>query len=187
MSKKILCLIVLAALVSPLLAEDPVLPAMDKKVGAALLDSIARLFADMAAHGTGTKEDRLKRIEDFLVQSMNEAKKAKDLNQIDPVFFARYRRLLGIIKMTMAPDPAGILVPVLDQEIKRFVYEVLGEDYKGTGPGAIGQVANAIADEMVNLQLHMDNVETKAKLRKAFDEKFALDSPKKPPEDRTSF
>ena len=74
--------------------------------------------------------------------------------------------------MTMAPDPGGILVPVLDQELKRFVTEILGEEYKGTGPGAIGQVANAIADEIVNLQLHLDNVETKAKLRKAFDEKF---------------
>jgi hypothetical protein len=179
MMKKLLCLTVLVALAMPIWAEDPALPAIDKKVGTALLDSIARLFHDMATQGTGTKDDRLRRIEEFLIQSMQEAKKAKEQSQVDPVFFARYQRLLGVIKMTMAPDPGGILVPVLDQELKRFVYEVLGEEYKGSGPGAIGQVANAIADEIVNLQLHMDNFETKARLRKAFDEKFTGATPKK--------
>lgn len=177
MMKKLLCLIVLAAVAMPVWAEDPVLPAIDKKAGSALLDSIARLFRDMAAQGAGTKDERLQRIEQFLIQSMQEAKKAREQNQIDPVFYARYQRLLGIIKMTMAPDPGGILVPILDQELKRFVSEVLGEDYKG--PGAIGQVANAIADEIINLQLHLDNFETKAKLRKAFDDGFSLAAPKK--------
>ena len=103
---------------------------------------------------------------------MGEARKAKEQSKIDAVFYARYQRLLGIIKLVMAPDPGGILVPVIDQELKRFVTEVLGEEYKGTGPGAIGQVANAIADEIVNLRLYMDNVEIKARLRKEFDEKF---------------
>lgn len=179
MMKKLLCLIVLAALAMPVWAEDPIPPTIDKEVGAALMESMVQLFGRMAGQTVYTKEERLRAIEDFLVQSMNEAKKARDHNQIDPVFFVRYQRLLGIIKMTMAPDPAGILVPILSQEIKRFVYEVLGEEYKGTGPGAIGQVADAIADEMINLQLHLDNVETKAKLRKAFDEKFILTAPYK--------
>ena len=177
--KKILCLIVLAALAIPVCSEDPASPAIDKKVGAALMESMAQLFGRMAGQTVYTKEERLRAIEDFLVQSMQEAKKARDQNQIDPVFFARYQRLLGIIKLMMAPDPGGILVPIVDQEIKRFVYEVLGEEYKGTSPGAIGQVANAIADEMINLQLHLDNFETKAKLRKAFDEKFIFAAPKK--------
>jgi hypothetical protein len=177
--KKLLCLIMLAALAVPVWSEVPASPAIDKKVGAALMESMAQLFGRMAGQTVYTKEERLRAIEDFLVQSMQEAKKARGQDQIDPVFFVRYQRLLGIIKLTMAPDPAGILVPIVDQEIKRFVYEVLGEEYKGTGPGAIGQVANAIADEMINLQLHLDNFETKAKLRKAFDEKFIFAAPKK--------
>jgi len=184
MMKKFLCLSVLVALAIPVWAEDQVPPAIDKKVGAALMESMAQLFGRMAGQTVYTKEERLRAIEDFLVQSMQEAKNARNQNQIDSVFFVRYQRLLGIIRMATAPDPTGILVPILNQEIERFVYEVLGEEYKGTGPGAIGQVANAIADEMVNLQLHLDNFETKAKLRKAFDEKFSLIIPKKDASDK---
>jgi len=172
MRNRMLTLIVLALCVIPLLAEGPDPAAFDKKVGAALLDGIARVFHEMAVGPSGSKEDRQKQIEDYLVSSMGEARKAKEQKQIDAVFFARYQRLLGIIKLVMAPDPGGILVPIIDQELKRFVTEVLGEEFKGTGAGAIGQVANAIADEMVNLRLYMDNVEIKARLRKEFDEKF---------------
>lgn len=172
MKNKMLTLIVLIVCAIPLLAEVPDPAAFDKKVGGALLDGIARVFHEMAASPTGTKEDRQKQIEDFLVASMGEAKKAKEQKQIDAVFFVRYQRVLGIIKLVMAPDPGGILVPIIDQELKRFVSEVLGEEFRGTGSGAIGQVANALADEMVNLRLYMDNVEVKAKLRKEFDEKF---------------
>jgi len=172
MKKRSLTFLVLAACALPLLAEGPDPAAFDKKVGAALLDGIARVFHEMAASPSGSKEDRQKQIEDFLVASMGEAKKAKEQKQIDAVFLVRYQRILGIIKLVMGPDPGGILIPIIDQELKRFVTEVLGEEYKGTGPGAIGQVANALADEMVNLRLYMDNVEIKAKLRKEFDEKF---------------
>jgi hypothetical protein len=179
MKKMVLCLILSAVLAVPVLAEDPAAPGIDKKVGSAFLDGIAKVFHDMATGQAGSREDSVKRIDDFLVQSMSEATKAKEQNQIDAVFFVRYRRLLGVIKLIMAPDKSGILGPVIDQEIRHFVYEVLGEDFKGTGSGAIGQVANALADEMVNLQLYMDNIETKARLRKAFDEKFSGVTPKK--------
>jgi hypothetical protein len=165
-----LTLIVLVLCTVPLLAKSPDPAAFDKKVGAALLDGIARVFHEMAVNPSGSKEDRQKQIEDYLVSSIADARKAKDQKQIDSVFFARYQRLLGVIKLVMAPDPGGILVPVIDRELKRFITEVLGEEF--AGPGAIGQVANAIADEMVNLRLYMDNVEIKAKLRKEFDEKF---------------
>ncbi len=168
MKRMTLAVLVLAAFAFPVLAEGPDPAAFDKKAGAALLDGIVQVFHDMAATGSGGA----KQIEGFLVASMGEAGKAKDAKQIDSVFFARYRRLLGIIKLVMVPDPGGILAPVLDEELNRFVTEVLGEEYKGVGPGAIGQVANAIADEIINLKIYMDNVELKAKLRKEFDAKF---------------
>lgn len=172
MKNRVLALIVLAVFAVPLLAEVPDPAAFDKKVGSALLDGIARVFHEMAVRPSGSKEDRQKQIEDYLISSMGEARKAKEQKQIDAVFYARYQRLLGVIKLVMAPDPGGILVPIIDQELKRFITEVLGEEYQGKGSGAIGQVANAIADEMVNLRLYMDNVEIKARLRKEFDEKF---------------
>lgn len=178
MKKRSLTFLVLAACALPLLAEGPDPAAFDKKFGGALLDGIVRVFHDIAA--TGSRSD-LKKIEDFLVSSMGEARKAREAKQIDAVFFARYRRLLGIVKLTMAPDPGGILAPMLDQVLNGFVTEILGEEYKGIGAGAIHQVANAIADEIINLKLYMDNVEIKARLRKEFDERLgeaALDKKK---------
>jgi hypothetical protein len=156
------------AFVLPVLAEDPAGAVLDKKVGGALLDGIAKVFYDIAATGSGMPKD----IEEMLAASMSDARKAKEQKQIDAVFFARYQRLLAVIKMVIAPDPGGILVPIIDQELRRFVNEILGEDYKGTGSGAINQVANAIADELVNLRLYLDNVEIKARLRREYDEKL---------------
>ena len=179
MRKSIAVLMLTLAFIVPAMAEVPDPAAFDKNVGGALLDGIARVFHEMAVGPTGSKEDRQKQIEDYLISSMGEARKAKDQKQIDAVFFSRYQRLLGIIKLMMAPDPGGILVPVIDQEVKRFVTEVLGEEFKGMGSGAIGQVANAIADEMVNLRLYMDSVEIKARLRREFDQKFSESTPAK--------
>ena len=173
MRNKILFMVIVAGLFFPAFAKESSPAAFDKKAGTAFLDSIATIFHDLAMSG-GVKEDIVKRIEDFLVTSMNDAKKAKDENKIDAVFFARYARLLAIIKLSLAPDPGGILVPIINEETRRFVNEVLGEEWKGSGPGAIGQVANAISDEVVNLQLYMDNLEAKAKLRKAWEEKFTV-------------
>lgn len=73
----------------------------------------------------------------------------------------------------------GILVPIIDRELELFVKDVLAEDFKSSGPEAIGQVANAIADEIINLHLYLDNLETKEKLRKAWDEKFSAAGEKK--------
>jgi hypothetical protein len=178
MRNRILVMVILAGLVVPAFPGESSPAAFDKKTGTAFLESIATIFHDLAMSG-GAKEDTVKRIEDFLVTTMTDAKKAKDENKIDAVFFARYARLLAIIKLSLAPDPGGILVPIINGETRRFVNEVLGEEWKGSGPGAIGQVANAIADEIVNLQLYMDNLEVKAQLRKAWDEKFDDLVPKK--------
>lgn len=178
MIKKPICLLTMIFFSAPLLASQPGDAAKSKEVGYALLESIAITFRDLAVNGR-PKDETVNRIERFLVNSMAEARKAKEKKQIDPVFFARYGRLLAIIKLSMAPDPGGILVPIIDQELRRFVNEVLGEDYKGSGPEAIGQVARAIAEETINLHLHLDNVEAKAKLWKSFEEKYAARSGRK--------
>jgi hypothetical protein len=169
MLKKSIGLLVLAFLAAPILAGEPGSSPVDKKVGYVLIDSIGETFHQMAMSGSGGVEKVNTAVEKF----MADARKAKEQGQIDPVFFARYTRILAIIKIAVAPDPQGILVPMFDDELRRFVREVLGEDYKGSGPQAIGQVANAIADELVNLHLYLDDIETKEKLRKAWDEKLS--------------
>jgi hypothetical protein len=175
MPKKIFSLFILILLAIPLVADDPGAVPVDKKVGYALLDAIAQTFQEMAMTGTGGVEKVTQAVHQFMV----DARKAKEQKQIDDIFFVRYQRILAIIKLAVAPDPEGILVPIFDQELARFVREVLGEDWKGSGPAAIGQVANAIADEIINLHLYLDNIETKEKLRKAWDEKMSAPAEKK--------
>jgi hypothetical protein len=175
MFKKLLCAVLFAALTISAFAADPTSPADSKKAAYALLDGIGQMFHQMAVTGTGGAE----KLEKGLQQFMADAKKAKGQDQINPVFYRRYTYLLAIIKMVVAPDPGGILVPVIDRELGQFVANVLGEDWKGSGPGAIGQVANAIAYEIVDLQMYMDNLEAREKLRKAWDDKFNEAAPPK--------
>jgi hypothetical protein len=152
---------------------------MDTRVAYALLDGIGEMFYQMAVTGTGWTE----KLEKGLQQFMADAKEAKSRSQIDSVFYRRYRYLLAIIKMTVRPDPGGILLTVIDCELGQFVGSVLGEELKGSGPGAMSQVLNAIAYEIVDLQMYMDNLEAREKLRKTWDEKFIRAAPpKKGPE-----
>jgi hypothetical protein len=175
MLKKMLCTVLLAALTVPAFAADPTSPANDKKAAYTLLDGIGQMFHQMAATGAGVPATLEKDIQQF----MADAKKAKAQNQIDPVFYRRYAYLLAVIKMVAAPDPGGILSPVLDRELGQFIGNVLGVEWKGSGPGAIGQVANAIATEIIDLQMYVDNLEAREKLRKAWDEKFLTPTPAK--------
>ncbi len=177
MVKKTIVVSVLFLFVVPILAAEGegAGPAADKTAGYALLDAIAQTFHEMAVSGSGGVEKVTQAVSKF----MADARKAREEKKIDEVFFARYQRVLGIIKLAIAPDPDGILVPIIDRELSAFVKDVLAEDYKSSGPPAIGQIANAIADEIINLHLYLDNIETKEKLRKAWDEKFAAAGEKK--------
>jgi hypothetical protein len=175
MIRKLLCFALLAALIIPVFAEDQAVPIGDKKVGYALLDGIGQMFHQMAATGAGVPDTLEKGIQQF----MADAKKAKAQNQINPVFYRRYAYLLAVIKMVAAPDPGGILSPVIDRELGQFVGNVLGEEWKRSGGEALGQVANAIAYEIIDLQMYVDNLEAREKLRKAWDEKFLKATPAK--------
>ncbi|OGD18403.1 MAG: hypothetical protein A2W03_06750 [Candidatus Aminicenantes bacterium RBG_16_63_16] len=169
MLKKGFGLIALILLAVPVLSGETGASAVEKQAGYTLIDAIGQTFHEMAMSGSGGVE----KVNTAVEKLMAEARKAKEENRIDGVFFSRYARILAIIKVAVAPDPEGILVPMFDDELRRFVREVLGEDYKTSGPQAIGQVANAIADELINLHLYLDNIETKEKLRKAWDEKMS--------------
>jgi hypothetical protein len=68
---------------------------------------------------------------------------------------------------------------MIDQELRTFVYDILGEDWRDSGPGAINQVANSIADEIINLHLYLDNLEMREKLRKAWDKSMPGPATKK--------
>jgi hypothetical protein len=118
--------------------------------------------------GTGS----LLAVEERLQAIMALARKDKDDGTITPVFFARFNRLLAVTKLIMAPDKGGILVPVIGRPLEDFVGDMTGESLaeKG-GPKAIGAVANAIAEEIVNLQIYLDTLDKREAIRKKLDQR----------------
>lgn len=144
-------------------------PAAPKKGGYGLIDTYIRAFQAMAAQGT-TAEG----LESSLRIVAAAAKKAKEAAEIDQVFYSRFARILALTKLVVAPDPGGLLSPVIDREIADFLMDVTGEAVAArTGPMAVGQVANAIAEELVNLQIYLDTLEKRQAIRKKLDEGMA--------------
>ena len=138
-----------------------------KKAGYALLDMYMKSFQEMAARGTNSGE-----LETNLQAMATEAKKAKEAGEINLVFYAHFARILALTKLIVNPDPGNLLMPVIDREIADFLKDVTGEDVIArTGSVvAIGQVANALAEELINLQIYLDTLEKREAMRKKLDE-----------------
>ena len=160
MARKIILFIFICLFCTNLFAAD--------KAGYALLDKIIVFFQDMAEKGTGGQEV----VDPFLQELIAEAKKAKVQAMIDPVFFKRYTRLLMVIKLAIVEDSEGILGPLIKREISRFIEDVWGEEFRFEGKGGIGEIAGALAEEILNLRLYLDNIEKKAKLKEEYQKKF---------------
>lgn len=137
-----------------------------KKRGYTLLDMYISSVQEIAR--LGTTGDRL---EANLPTMAAEAKKAREAGEVDLVFYSRFARILALTKLIIKPDPGHILMPIIDREIADFLKDVTGEDVAArTGAVAIGQVANAIAEELINLQIYLDTLDKRTAMRKKFDE-----------------
>jgi hypothetical protein len=157
----LLCFMTLGLALS---AEGP-LPA-SKKAGYALIDLYILAFKNMALVGTNTTLDV------DLDKMMAEAKRAKAAGDIDKVFLSRYARLIAITKLITLKDPEKTIAPVLNAELGRFVMDILGEEMKPDGPGALGQMANAMAFAIVDLQIYLDTLESRQERYDRFVRKF---------------
>jgi uncharacterized protein YheU (UPF0270 family) len=136
-----------------------------KKAGYTLLDMYVKSFQEMAARGTSSGE-----LETNLQAMATEAKKAKEAGEINLVFYAHYARILALTKLIVNPDPGNLLMPVIDREIADFLKDVTGEDVIArTGSVAIGQVANALAEELINLQIYLDTLDKREAMREKLD------------------
>jgi len=174
MIRKILYLASLYLIVLPLIGQRPASPPIDKKIGHALLDSLTIGFRDMAVSSSGD----LEKVDRLVKTCMADAKKARDQKQIDQIFFSRFTRLLAVIKLAMMPDPEGILSGVINREFADFIRDTLGEEQK-PHKESLGQLALAIGDETINLWMYLDNLESKEKLWKSFEGKYAPQPEKK--------
>lgn len=149
--------------------------AQAKRAGYALLDVYVKSFQEMAAQGSSGAD-----LENRLRAMAADAKKAKEAGEINLVFYSRYARILAITKLLVQPYQGNILIPVIDREVTDFLLDITGEEpiaYKSGGPPAVGQVANALAEEIVNLQIYLDTLDKREAMRKKLDE--AVGGPKK--------
>ena len=140
----------------------------DKKAGYTLLDEFIMTFKRMAETGSWGRT----KVDQALESMMADALKAKEENQVDPVFFRRFNRLLMTCKLFIVEDREGILGPLIESEISRFVEDVKGIKTDVMGKKAIGSIADALAEEIINLHLYLDNVKRKEELRKEFEKKY---------------
>jgi hypothetical protein len=154
----------LAVLVSAGLWADEAAGAAPKKAGDALLDNYVQMFKEMAEGGTGGGPAALeKRLQAWAA----DARKAREKGEIDLYFLSWYQRILAMTKLFIAPDPGMLLKPVIDRELADFLMDTLGEEpAAGSGPAAIGQVAKALATEIINLQIYLDTLDKRAALTK---------------------
>jgi len=142
-------------------AADEPLP-VSKKAGYALLDLYINAFKTMAVSG-GTEA-----LDAELDRMMTEAKKARAAGEIDAPFLARYYRLVAVTKLITMQSADKTAVPVFKAELERFVMDVLGEELKGEGAVGIGQMADALAYAVIDLQIYLDTQDG----RKARYDKF---------------
>jgi len=147
-------------------------PAPATKAGYALLNLYVKSFQEMATRGSTGLD-----MENRLRTMAAEAKRALDAGEINLVFSSRYARILAVTKLVVTPDESKILVPVIDRELTEFLWAVTGEDaaawYKAGGPSAIGMVANALAEEIINLQIYLDTLDKREAIRKKLDERIS--------------
>ncbi len=132
-------------------AEDPA--PVSKKAGYALLDLYINAFRSMAT--SGAKET----LSNDLDRMMTEAKKAKTADDIDAPFLARYNRLVAVTKLITMQNADKAAVPVFKAELERFIMDVLGVELKGEGAVGIGQMADALAYAIIDLQIYLDTLD----------------------------
>lgn len=134
--------------------------------GTTLLDLFIDSLRDMARPGTPLED-----IEKGLQEVMIAANKAREAKAIDPVFFVRFNRMLAVTKLVSVPDPGGILAPVIEVVLGAFVEDMTGRSFReGKGPEAVNMVANALAQEIINLQIYLDTLDQRQALQKKIDE-----------------
>lgn len=145
------------------------------KSGSALLDAYMTNLSMMVQQGTPeTLDTRLQEV-------MLAAKKAREANEIDGVFYYRFNRLLAVTKLVAVPDPRGVLAPVILDVLGNFVLDKLGHDeYRagGRGPEAISHVAAALSAELIDLQIYLQTAKQRDYWKQTID-KVMSGGPKK--------
>ena len=140
------------------------------KEGTALLDRLNLMFKDLAEKGSGGEAAVVPGLQALLA----DAKKAREENRIDAVFFRRYRRILMVLRLMVLEDNQGILSPLIERELGDFVEDVKGERIEMSGEKAIAAVAGSVAAEILDLHLYPERLKAREKLMKEFEKKYGV-------------
>jgi len=114
--------------------------------GYALIDKTVATFEKMA-HGNSSTGD----LDTALNEMMALARKAREQKQVSEDFYARYTRVVRLLRLTTLSDPEGILTPTIESEISSFVQDVTGKPSMN-----IGDLAEAISSELDRLKKSLD-------------------------------
>jgi hypothetical protein len=149
----------------------------EENAGYALLDTVFVTFKELAE----MKEGIMGKTQEALTEMMKDAKKARDQDQIDDVFFKRFHRILLVLNIVITPvekDDANIMGPLYFGEINQFIEDVEGEKYdvqKAGGHEAINKLSQAISHEIIDLRLYLDTKDKRAKLTEQYEKQIGLD------------
>lgn len=179
MLKKYVLVLTLVILVGgPMFAaKNTSQPAAEEEAGYAMLTSLVGSFTSLAQAGTGGYE----LVNEMIQERMQELKKARQQEQVDPIFFRRYHKMLVAIKLVIMDldyDSEGILNDHVGDFLSAYIYEISGErpelpprEHRG-----LGAVAGAIAEEILNLHLYLEGKKDRAALMEKY---MQWSSPKK--------
>ncbi|MGD0501084.1 MAG: hypothetical protein ABSC23_21960 [Bryobacteraceae bacterium] len=120
------------------------------QAGYALVDKLV-LFFNETASSTVAHYDV---INDFINETMAQAKAARAEQRVSQEFYDRYTRVLRIFKLRITDDKEGVLAPIADQEYIAFVKAVTGKELH-TAP-SIAVLAQAVMQELENLKKLLD-------------------------------
>jgi hypothetical protein len=145
------------------------LAAQDKD-GKVLIDKLNLMFKNAAERATVSEAEYASGLEALYTEAIKE----RDQNQIDPLFFKRYQRVLMVLRLFVMPGKKGVLSPIFEKEFVGFVEDVDGIRINIADKGVIGEVAGAITNEIMNLYLYPDSIKARAKLLKEFESKYGV-------------
>jgi hypothetical protein len=140
----------------------------EDKIAYELLDRYVSMFQEMAEKGTGGKD----KVERALQGMMQDVKKVLTEKHLDPVFFHRFTRLLMVTKLTIVEDQQGVFAHLIDQEVGAFVKDMKGVEAEVTGKEAIGVVADAMAQAVLELHIYLDTKKDRLKLMEEWDKRL---------------
>jgi hypothetical protein len=145
------------------------LVAQDKD-GKVLIDKLNLMFKNAAEKANVSEAEYTAGLEALYAEAIKE----RDQNQIDPLFFKRYHRVLLVLRLFVMPGKKGVLSPVFEKEFVGFVEDINGVRINIADKAAIGEVASAVANEIMNLYLYPDSIKARAKLLKEFESKYGV-------------